>query len=430
VLELSRVCDWEAMLVELRRAFEVETSGDALIPSVRAPDTADVVSRFRECFVLDVLGSELSEAYRWLEYVNRELATLVSRLRLSGFTLPREFKSFREDPLAHLKKKIFIYVYDYARGKLGAKELVRKCASAAYTSLRTNMRSAYQVWGFVAILNKLAERGFGIHYPEHRYLTIDRAGKQRLGHIPPNVVLFSVSRGFLSFFYEAPRPLAWEDSRDLQVVWSFYTVLRPDLLVYSGKVMDIVDLGSSPPVRRPDALVEFKELSDWYERSRDLKSYLRKAPLTAEEWRSKWLEGLYVGLADALGIKRAELRERVREGTGLRVREYKLVELYVSMYRPRRAFLVARAAVPREVRSELESYGIEVVDGVGFDAEKLDPVVDGVESLSSFAGADVVSVELPVELVRRLAKYAEEVGTPSLAEAIDRLLSTTSAKHP
>jgi hypothetical protein len=40
VLELSRVCDWEAMLVELRRAFEVETSGDALIPSVRAPDTA------------------------------------------------------------------------------------------------------------------------------------------------------------------------------------------------------------------------------------------------------------------------------------------------------------------------------------------------------------------------------------------------------
>jgi hypothetical protein len=213
-------------------------------------------------------------------------------------------------------------------------------------------------------------------------------------------------------------------------VWSFYTVLRPDLLVYSGKVMDIVDLGSSPPVRRPDALVEFKELSDWYERSRDLKSYLRKAPLTAEEWRSKWLEGLYVGLADALGIKRAELRERVREGTGLRVREYKLVELYVSMYRPRRAFLVARAAVPREVRSELESYGIEVVDGVGFDAEKLDPVVDGVESLSSFAGADVVSVELPVELVRRLAKYAEEVGTPSLAEAIDRLLSTTSAKHP
>ena len=394
---MSEGCDWEGMLAELRASVEVDASGGALIPSVRDAGAAEVISRFRECFILDVLGRELSEAREWLGHVEAELRTMVARLRLSGFSLPREFRSFREDPLAHLKKKIFVYVYDYARGKIGAKELVRKCSSAAYTSLRTNMRSAYQVWGFSAMLNDLAEGGFSLHFPEHRYLTIDRAGKQRLGSIPPNAVLFSPRRGFLSFFYEAPRPLSWEDSGDLRAVWSLYTTLRPDMLVYSGKVMDIVDLGSNPPVKRPDVVVEFKELPDWYERSRDLKSYFRRAPLTAEEWRAKWLEGLYAGLSDALGVRRSEIRRSVEEGRPLRVREHKLVQLYASLYRPGRYFLVSRAEVPRDVRGELEGSGIEVVDGVGFDRARLRPVVEALEALGEAPPPDVTVAQVSLD---------------------------------
>ncbi len=415
-------CSWEDMLSELRKAFSAEVSDGALIPTIRDSRVSELISRFRECFILDVVGGELAEAEEWLERVNSELEALSRSYRLSGYSLPREFKSFRENPLAHLKKKIFVYVYDYARGKVGSKELVKKCSSAVYTSLRTNMRSAYQVWGFAVILNHLSERGFSMHFPEHRYLTIDRAGKQKLGRIPPNIVVFNPRRGFISFFYEAPRPLSWEDSEDLQAVWSLYTTLRPDLLVYSGKVMDIVELGSSPPVRRPDVIVEFKELSDWYERSRDLKSYFKKGPLTAEEWRSMWLSGLYAGLADALGVRRSEIRKSVEEGRSLRIREYKLVQLYTSLYRPRRSILVSRSEVPGPIRSELEGSGIEVVDGVGFGREKLRPVAEALESCGSFLGAEYVSVDLPVETVVKLAEYAERAGLGDVASAIGELL--------
>lgn len=415
------------MLAEMRELFSMEVSDDALIPSIRDVKVSELISKFRECFILDILSQELSEAGKWLEYVNSELDLLTKRYRLSGYSLPREFGSFRDNPLAHLKKKIFIYVYDYARGKIGLKELVKKCSSAAYTSLRTNMRSAYQVWGFTAILNYLSDKGFTVHFPEHRYLTIDRAGKQKTGKIPPNVVLFNPGRGFISFFYEAPRPLSWEDSDDLRTVWSLYTTLRPDMMVYSGKLMDIVDLNSNPPVKRPDMIVEFKELADWYERTRDLKSYIKRSPLTAEEWRSKWLGGLYTGLADALGVKRSELRRSVEEGKPLRIREYKLVQLYTSLYRPGKSFLVSRAGVPATIRTELESYGIYIVDGVGFDRSRLKPVAESLELSGSFTGADFVTIDLPVRTVVKLAEYAKKSGYEDLAAAVEELLRKLSS---
>ncbi|MEM4922505.1 MAG: hypothetical protein QXU65_05880, partial [Sulfolobales archaeon] len=420
--ELTESCRWDEVLAEVRKLFSVKVADDVLIPSIRDMKVSELISKFRECFIIDVLGQELAEAVKWLEHVNAELNILSTRYRLSGYSLPREFKSFKENPLAHLKKKIFIYVYDYARGKIGLKELVKKASSAAYTSLRTNMRSAYQVWGFSAILNYLFEEGYSMHFPEHRYLTIDRAGKQKQGKIPPNTVLFNPKRGFISFFYEAPRPLSWEDSEDLQAVWSLYTTLRPDMMVYSGKVMDIVELGSNPPVKRPNMLVEFKELADWYERSRDLKSYFKKSPLTAEEWRSKWLSGLYTGLADALGVKKSEIRKSVEEGKPLRIKEYKLIQVYTSLYKPERTFLVSRSEVPQAIKSELEDNGIEVVDGVGFDRRKLKPVAETVESYSSFLGADYVSIDIPVSTVIKLAEYAERVGLKDLANAIEELL--------
>lgn len=55
-------------------------------------------------------------------------------------------------------------------------------------------------------------------------------------------------------------------------------------MIYSGKVLDAVDPGLSPPIKRPNIVVEFKELEDWYVRVRDLRGYFRR-PLTAEEWR-------------------------------------------------------------------------------------------------------------------------------------------------
>lgn len=116
-------------------------------------------------------------------------------------------------PVDHLKKKLFNYVNDYLGGRLGYEDLLKKSLSALTTSLRTNAkRNYYQLWGFAAILLHLADMGYYLVYPEHRFINFDRSGKQRLGVISPNTVLLNFERGFLSFFYEAPRPLSWEDT--------------------------------------------------------------------------------------------------------------------------------------------------------------------------------------------------------------------------
>ena len=58
---------------------------------------------------------------------------------------------------------------------------------------------------------------------------------------------------------------------DLSRIWKFYTALRPDMMVYGGEVMDIVEIDSDPPVRRPDLIIEVKELYDWYKRVREVR---------------------------------------------------------------------------------------------------------------------------------------------------------------
>ena len=385
----------------------------------------------KQCLVMECVGQELDTAKEWIEHVKQITEILRSKLKLTGFTYPREFSSFMSNPLEHLKKKLFNYAYDLVRGKLSLEEFQRRGAAAVRTSLRTNLRTAYQIWGLATIMLLLAKREYEVVYPEHRYLSFDRSGKQKLGIIPPNIVLFNIKRGFISIFHEAPRPLCWEDTSDLQRIWGLYTALRPDSMVYGGKVMNIVDLNSVPPIKRPDIILEFKELEEWYTRVRDLRGYFKK-PLTAEEWRSKWIEGLYTGLAEVLGIQRTEVKQRVSEGTSLRIREYQLVKLYYSTYKPQKMILVSRTKVPKDIVTELEATGIIVIDNVGFDVEKLEPVVDTLDRIASYEGGDRITISLPIEAVKLLTSAMEmlNVENPELViyKALRYLLSLNSSR--
>ena len=322
-------------------------------------------------------------------------------------------------PREHLKKKIFLYTLDLLRGRIKLAEFVRTSSAAIKTSLRTNMRSVYQSWVFLSLLEHLAKNGARLIYPEYGYLSLERTGKQKLGAIPPNSVLSIEGVGYVSFFIEAPRPVGWEDSKDLKRVWKLYVALRPDMLVYAGKVLDIVRPFRDPPIERPNLIIECKELVDWYQRVRDLKGTLAK-PLSAEEWRSRWIQGLYDGLADVLGVKRQEAINLVKERKTVRVKEDRLVALYRSLYKPDVMVLVSRAKVPCDVRRNLEEHGIEVLDDVGFNKDSLKPLADVVIDVVSKQPRKELDVYVEAKL---LLEEVLKRGESLEVEDLDRVLA-------
>ncbi len=352
------------------------------------------------CFVDCYLGPRVVEAYVWLDYFKKMVEEVRNTYGFVSITYSREFKSFIMDPRRHLEKKLFIYTHDYKRGKLGKEGYAVKALMAINTSLKTNMRTLYQNWCFLALLYKMYREGTRVIYPEHRVLSLERSGKQKLRWIPPNLVVDYPGHGSLSFYIEAPRPLAWGDSKDLESIWSLYTALRPDMMVYGGRVYDIVDTNSSPPIKRPDLIIEFKELPDWYRRVRDVKGPLAK-PLSAEEWRNRWIEGLWDGLADVLGVTRREAMEKAGNRRGVRLDEVRVVQLYRSVYNPKKTILVSKHPVPDEVRDKLESHDIIVYDNIGFNPEKLEPLAK-----------TVLEYAVPIE------EYVIKTSDPELAEVL------------
>ncbi len=350
-------------------------------------EAEEALDRLRDLIVsLAVDEEELEEAVRWTGILLGELSRASTLIGAQGWSFPRELRSFLADPRGHLRKKLFNYVFDLARGRIGVDELVRRGEAAVRTSLRTNLRSIYQDWVFAAVLTGLGERGGRLVYPETGVVLLERSGRQRSGSIPPNAII-RLPRGEVSFFLEAPRPLGWEDSGDLERTWKLYVALRPDMLVYSGRVLDIVAPDRDPPVLAPDLIVECKELPDWYERSRDLRGPLAK-PLRALEWRARWLRGLEEGLADILGVDRGRLRDfTMGRARSVRVREHRLLLLYKETFQPREFVLVSRSRLPGEIRGDLEEHGILVLDGVEIgDRRGLQPLVDLVEGLAAPAG--------------------------------------------
>ena len=359
---------------------------------------------FRNSFIEYILGAEVNVAKKWIDNLLREIEALKKSLSIDGVLFSKELRSFIEDPYAHLRKKIFNYMYDLFRLKIDTEEFEQTAGAALRTSLRTNMRSIYQGWVIAATLNILAEEGGYLVYPEHKYISFERSGKQKLGWIPPNIVMYVEGRGFISLFIEAPRPIGWEDTQDLKRAWRFYTALRPDMLVYGGKILNIVRLGQDPPIERPHMIIECKELEDWYVRMRDMRGPFAK-PLTAEEWRSKWIQGLWDGLADILGVKRTEAVETVKERKTLRLREPQILALYRKFYNPDIMVLVSRSKVPEEVVETLRENRIEVIDNVGYDRNNLKELIEILLKIAKHASGKI-SLEISWETYAQLEKLS------------------------
>ena len=409
-------CDWAS--IASRVQGRLRDGDEAEARRLERP-----LEELRRCFVEELFGDGVREAREWIARLNEAVERVKRVLGVQGVLFPKELRSFLRDPLAHLAKKLFNYAYDLARGRMSVDEFRRTAEAAARTSLRTNLRSVYEAWVYLNLVAQVVERGGGeLVFPEHPHLLFERSGRQRSGGIPPNAVVRVEGRGYLSFFVEAPRPIGWADTGDLSRSWRLYIALRPDLMVYGGLVMDIVRDGD-PPIERPDVIVECKELDDWFARVREVRGPLARE-MTAEEWRSRWLRGLWAGLAEVLGLSSPEeAYEAARRRRGVRLTEPQIVALYARIYRPRTLFLVSRAPVPPSIRGELEAQGVRVVDAVGFNDAALRPVAEELLRVASYRGSHGEVLRLPNGVARRLDELARRlgVGVGELLEALVRL---------
>jgi len=321
---------------------------------------------FRECTVYAYVEEEvLSEACKDVKLLIEFLDGAVNAVNGKGWLLSREMSSFVKNPVEHLKKKLTLYLYDLLRDKLSLEDYASKARAAITSSLNTNMRTLYEIWVLAALLRGFGKLGSRLVYPEHGYVHFDRAGKQKAGILPPNFAVSISGKGSLSFFLEAPRPIGWRDFKDLKTVWRLYTTLRPDIMVYSGLVTNIVDLNSPDlPILKPQVIIECKEQSDWYIRARELKGPL-VSTFTFDEWFKRWLSGLWTGLADVLGVSSDVLKEVVEgKRRGVRVTEVQLILFYKSMYKPEKFFLVSKPVLPGNTKKFLENEGVIVLESV------------------------------------------------------------------
>lgn len=145
--------------------------------------------------------------------------------------------------------------------------------------------------------------------------------------------------------------------------------------------------------------------------------------MTAEEWRNRWLKGLWAGLADILGVDNVEhAYEVVKRRKGIRLREPQIVKLYAKLYRPKTMFLVSRRPVPSWVKSELEADNIVVIDNVGFNEEKLREIVDELEKIAGYEGVDVDLVPVRRDDIEKLDKLMMLTGLKSREELVSALV--------
>ena len=386
---------WREICREIRR----EIAGRRRIDRRLSGEISEKLDRLKKLFILEVVGGELDRARSWSSELKKTLELVKGDLKLDEIVFPRELGSFLGDPEAHLRKKLFIYAMDLARRRMSIKAFEERGRRAVQTSLQTNLRNIYQSWVFLTILRQVSANG-SLIYPEHGYLSLERSGRQRLSSIPPNAVV-DAGGGLLSFFLEAPRPIAWEDTEDLRRVWRLYKAMRPDILVYGGKVLDIFAEELDPPIKRPDAIIECKELEDWYRRVRELRA--DDKPISAEEWRWMWLRGLWTGLGRELGARVKPKEVEAGSSRRIRLKEQELVKIYARLYKPKEMILVSRCRTPADVRRDLEAEGIEVFDDVRFDPEKLKEVS---KRLLEYATPSEDIIVLRGELARMIKKMS------------------------
>jgi len=119
------------------------------------------------------------------------------------------------------------------------------------------------------------------------------------------------------------------------------------------------------------------------------------------------LQGLWKGLGGELGARvKPEEIEAGSRGR-IRLKNPELVKIYMRLYRPRELILIARCETPSSVKDELEFEGIEVIDNVKFDRQRLK---NAAEKLLEYAKPMEDVLIFKGELARIIKRKSEILG--------------------
>jgi|GEM_PF-1789646 hypothetical protein len=94
-------------------------------------------------------------------------------------------------------------------------------------------------------------------------------------------------------------------------------------------------------------------------------------PLSAEEWRWMWLQGLWEGLGRELGARIRPEDIQLDQDERIRLRGPELVKMYMRLYKLREMLLITRYETPKDMKRDLELEGIRVIGDVRFDRGRL-----------------------------------------------------------
>ncbi|MEM2383609.1 MAG: hypothetical protein QW521_05560, partial [Desulfurococcaceae archaeon] len=103
------------------------------------------------------------------------------------------------------------------------------------------------------------------------------------------------------------------------------------------------------------------------------------------------------------------------ERRGLRITEPRLIALYKQVYKPDRFTLVSLPRIPEYLKKDLESWGVNVIDGVSIGCDScLKELVEEVVALAKYSG----SMDVIEELRSLLKSRGVEVSRAKLEEAL------------
>ncbi|MEM0084347.1 MAG: hypothetical protein QW743_02435 [Candidatus Methanomethylicia archaeon] len=300
----------------------------------------DKYMEFAKSYIKEVFGDEI-EIIRKHVYVYNDFCEDIKTILNSPYIIhSKQLSSFLEDPLNHIINLFVSKSYELILKDLDLENFnsiinltIKKC-------LESNLKLMFQNFVVLSIPYNLHSHEIKIIYPRNKWIILSRKGFQGNNSLSPNYVLEIDGERF-SFFVEAPRPIERIKKVRRSSKLSLNAAPRPDIMIYHRWVRNILPSKSSSNsrnmlVKRPFMIIECKEVDGWWKKFRFSKGIMT-----------------------------------LTNGNLENVKALDVIDVYLSLYKPKKMFVVSKVKVPRGVKYRLSLRGIETIDDTGFNPFKI-----------------------------------------------------------
>lgn len=266
------------------------------------------------------------------EYIKmRKNIIRIFKLSEDGIYETKMFERFMRDPSNYLKNR-------------------------GISSIPAIRRTIYENYIFLLLLSLPCFSH--IIFPED-YIDLSRKKSQKWGEIPPNCILEDKFGTAFSFFLQAPRPTHVHDA-DINLRKLY---LRPDILVLKGYIKNLIETTDPElKLRSPLSLIECKESTGWWSK-RVKKPYWDPDRGPVKEWWSCWRRGI-ADMKQEPSEKRLSCLDNPTELD-------RLLQ-YLELFNPQYPVLVAKEAVPQQIKEFLTKNQYWVIDATSWSSKKIE----------------------------------------------------------